>query len=204
MRRWTRPSMMGQTYDMHRGRSVIISAAAVVLAVGAGAIYWTTFASTGTNDVPEGRVVAAASCLAPNVVSSTMPGAVTTAVDLQDAPEAGRLPIDFDVVGLVVCEFAGDGAANNQLLRETERAGAFLADALVALSAASDPSRGPDSCPTVGTAPTPTVWAVDELGNAVRLAIPRDACGQLKGDPMAVVEQVPVKSEREYELPSAS
>lgn len=178
---------------------------AAVLAIGAaGAIYWTQTDATEAGNLPEGRVVSAASCLAPNIVAAAMPGASTTAVDLPDAPEAGTLPSGFSTVSLVVCEFAGDTPDGTmQILRQTERSGENLADALALLSTATDTPRNPDNCSTVGSAPIPAVWAVDVRGAAVHLALPRDGCGQLKNDPVTAIEQVPVLSVENYELPSA-
>ncbi len=190
-------------YDatMSRRRSVAIGGVALLIVV-AGATFW--FQSRGESvALPAGQVVPQASCLAPNVVVSAMPGAATSNPGIPNAPVAGALPATFDAVGFVVCEFYGDRPENGtQIMRQTERAGGDVVGALAVVNTPTDPPRDPEDCDAVGSAPIPVVWAVDPQSRAVRLELPKDSCGQLKGDPLTAIERVPAVTTQEYELPA--
>ena len=135
-----------------------------------------------------GEVVAAADCLAPEVLEAfglRLDSVLATAGAHAPAPAAGRVPEAFSAAGVVVCEAGGslrDGAGTWTVVTATTREGtaAQLAALLAALEGAPAPataSAGISTCST-GSADRAELWLVDSMGRAVRPQTPTDGCGR--------------------------
>lgn len=197
---------VGIVLGMRQFRTGLIVAGSVaVLTVGGVITFHILDERRAPATLPQGVIVDHSSCMAREVLAMVIPVPVRPLESLTDTlPPAGTIPEDFQPISAVVCEFLGYAVDNNvAILRQTQRSG----DLMHVVTELKEPSlKAPwfDECPTASSVPTPVVWLVDGLGNAVRVAFPVDGtCGLPLPDAYSAVMDLAVQDEQLYYLPRA-
>jgi hypothetical protein len=161
------------------------------LALGGGTLAALAACSSAASSFPTpapAATVAAADCLAPQVLAALGLGEAVTPAP--DAPSPGAVPDGFVATSVLECADGGellDSSGTWTSVRASRLEG-DVAGLVEALRLPSSRAKASAACaPDDGTA-APQVWLVDPLGTAVRPQLPTDACGRVRPEVRRAVE----------------